>query len=62
MKYGDILRGCVIPESWRDTASEHSGNNMYHSPYVQKPNFAANYIYVFHIILIVNSEYFSEAD
>jgi hypothetical protein len=52
----------VIPESLRDTASEHSGNNMYHFLYVPKLNFATNCIYVFHMILIVNSEYFSEED
>jgi hypothetical protein len=52
----------VIPESLRDTASEHSGNNMYHFLYVQKLNFAMNCNCVFHMILIVNSEYFSEED
>jgi len=52
----------VIPENLRDTASEYSGNNMYHFLYVQKPNFATNCIYVFHMILTVNSEYSSEGD
>ena len=52
----------MIPESLRDTASEHSGNNTYQFLYVQKPNFATNCIYVFRMILIINSEYFSEED
>ena len=51
-----------MQESLRDTASEHSGNNMYHCLYVQKQNFATNCIYVFCMILIVNSEYFCADD
>lgn len=44
------------------SASEHSGNIMYHFLYFQKPILATNCVYMFHMILIVNSEYFSEED